>query len=82
MTILTHLSALAERARRSVISSDQVYTVQLVDRRTRQPHCIQGMPLKIVTTEPAKAALDMLRNRDPQTWETTIERVNSTRVLQ
>lgn len=49
------------------------YAVSLVDRHTRRPHMIAGIPLVLMTREPGRTARELLRHRDIARWDTLIE---------
>jgi hypothetical protein len=47
--------------------------VRLIDRRTGQPHKINGTALTIYTRAPDEAAADLLSGRDAAVWEIRID---------
>ncbi len=47
--------------------------VRLIDRRTGSAHRINGRPLLALTRNPAEAAAELMRGRDPAHWAVRIE---------
>lgn len=77
MSMLNHLSAFADRAIRATVPHSPRYAVSLIDRNSGRPHMISGVPLVLLTTTPRETSVDLMRNRDPQRWDTFIERMDS-----
>ncbi|MDF3606066.1 hypothetical protein PE067_07975 [Paracoccus sp. DMF-8] len=70
MTMLNHLTAFAERARRIAIQSDvPCYAIRLVNRHTGEAHQVDSAPLTVMTSDPISAANQLMRNRDPKDWD-------------
>lgn len=82
MTMLNHLSAFADRALRIATPAPARYAVSLIDRRTGKPHRISDIPLRLMTCEPFATAQELMRNRDPAIWDTSIERLSARRAVQ
>jgi hypothetical protein len=45
----------------------------LIDRRTGQPHRVNGSALVMFSRMPDEAAAELLEGRDPAVWEVQIE---------
>ena len=82
MSMLNHLSALADRAIRATTPFSPRYSVALIDRRTGRPHTISGIPLVVMTAEPVTASHELMRNRDPGVWDIFIERIDRNGAIQ
>lgn len=82
MTILTHLPAFAGIAFRAVLPVPARFAVSLIDRRTGNPHLICDTPLRLTTDTPALTASELMRNRDPDIWDTFIERLDAKGAIQ
>ena len=54
--------------------------VSLIDRRTGRPHRVNGAPLLVFTRTPDSAAIDLMRGRDPDIWETRIDPIGRERL--
>ena len=77
MTMLNHLTAFADRALRVAVPVKPRYAVSLIDRRTGRAHRISEIPLRLITCEPFDAAQELMRNRDPERWDTFVQRLDS-----
>lgn len=82
MSMLNHLTAFADRTFRVQPNSASRYAVSLIDRRNGKPHAIAGVPLVIMCADPQAAAHELLRNRDPELWDTFVERLDQKGALQ
>jgi hypothetical protein len=45
----------------------------LIDRRTGQPHRINGSALVLFSRDPEEAAAELLAGRDPDVWDVQVE---------
>lgn len=70
MTMLNHLTAFAGAACQAVRPLPPVFAVDLIDRDRGRHHCIAGIPVTILTRDPAAASAELLRNRDALHWTT------------
>ncbi|MFV0302756.1 MAG: hypothetical protein ACK5IP_18125 [Paracoccus sp. (in: a-proteobacteria)] len=70
MTMLNHLTAFAGAAYQAMRPLPPVFSVDLIDRDTGRHHCIAGIPVTVMTRDPAAASADLLRNRDTLRWTT------------
>lgn len=70
MTMLNHLTAFADAAIQAMRPLPPVFAVDLIDRVTGRQHCIAGIPVTVLTRNPAEASADLLRNRDTVRWTT------------
>lgn len=83
MTMLNHITAFAERARRIAIQSDvPCYSICLVNRHTGEAHRVDGAPLTILTSDPISAANQLMRNRDPDEWDAFVSHNDRTGAIQ
>lgn len=73
MSMIAHLSAFADRALRVTLPDTNRYVVTLMDRVSGRPHVIAGIPLTILTVEPDEVVADLMRNRDPERWDTRVQ---------
>lgn len=70
MTMLNHLTAFAGAAIDAMRPLPPVFAVDLIDRATGRHHRIAGIPVTVMTRDPADTAADLLRNRDTTRWTT------------
>jgi hypothetical protein len=74
MTALTFPRRPQAQATSSVASASRtLFAVCLIDRRTGQPHRVNGSALVLFTRSPEEAAADLLQGRDTTVWEVLIE---------
>lgn len=59
-----------------------ICVVSLIDRRTGQPHRINGASLTALTRLPDEAAAEFLAGRDPALWEVRVQRLGKTATRQ
>ncbi|MDS9467512.1 hypothetical protein RGQ15_07980 [Paracoccus sp. MBLB3053] len=76
MIMLNHLSAFAERTFTASTPRRTRYAVSLIDRCTGKPHHIAGIPLILMTPDPFETSRDLMRNRDPERWDTSVKRID------
>lgn len=70
MTMLNHLTSFAGAAINAISPMPPVFAVDLIDRLTGRQHCIAGIPITVLSRDPAGAAAEMMRNRDATRWTT------------
>lgn len=70
MTMISHLTAFAGAAYHAIRPLPPVFAVDLIDRATGRQHCIAGIPVTIMTRDPARATTLLMRNRDAARWTT------------
>lgn len=75
MSMLNHLSAFAGRSIRAGAHVSPRYAVSLIDRNSGKPHVICGIPLVLMTADPFETSQELMRNRDPSRWQTSVARL-------
>ncbi len=53
-----------------------LFAVRLIDRRTGEVPCLNGIPLSVLTRAPRATARSFMRGRNQHLWRTEVEPVS------